>query len=236
MADGPASSERLALKPPRVELHRAEEMSFDDVFEPTDFTTPISSRPAPTICPQKLVKQEVALAVVHVASGAADRGALCAELRRRKTPTENPAMVRVGINGFGRIGRTTFRYAWEMPELEIVAVNELVGGAETAAYLCKFDSVHGTWHGHDIAAAPDGASFSVDGKKIAFSECEAFTDVDWKGLGVEIVIECTGVFLTTAALKPYLDTCGVKRVVVSAPVKEPSVLNVVVGGESRPRK
>ena len=145
-------------------------------------------------------------------------------------------MVRVGINGFGRIGRTTFRYAWEMPELEIVAVNELVGGAETAAYLCKFDSVHGTWHWHDVAAAQDSASFSVDGKKIAFSECEAFTDVDWKGLGVELVIECTGVFLTTAALKPYLDTCGVKRVVVSAPVKEPSVLNVVVGGESRPRQ
>ena len=62
MSDGPASSERLALTPPRVELHRAEEMSFDDVFEPTGFTTPISSWPAPTICPQKLVKQEVALA------------------------------------------------------------------------------------------------------------------------------------------------------------------------------
>ena len=62
MAGGPASSERLALKPPRVELRRAEEMSFDDAFEPTGFTTPISSRPAPTICPQKLVEQEVALA------------------------------------------------------------------------------------------------------------------------------------------------------------------------------
>ena len=57
-------------------------------------------------------------------------------------------MVKVGINGFGRIGRTTFRYAWDMPELEIVAVNEIVGGSETAAYLVQFDSVHGTWRGH----------------------------------------------------------------------------------------
>ena len=72
-------------------------------------------------------------------------------------------------------------------------------------------------------------AFEVDGKRVAFSEHKDFKDVDWKGLGVELVIECTGVFLTTEKLLPYVDTCGVKRVVVSAPVKEPSVLNVVVG-------
>ena len=137
-------------------------------------------------------------------------------------------MVKVGINGFGRIGRTTFRYAWDMPELEIVAVNEIVGGSETAAYLVQFDSVHGTWRGHSAVSTSDDA-FEVDGKRVAFSEHKDFKDVDWKGLGVELVIECTGVFLTTEKLLPYVDKCGVKRVVVSAPVKEPSVLNVVVG-------
>ena len=136
-------------------------------------------------------------------------------------------MVKVGINGFGRIGRLTFRYAFEMPEVEVVHVNELVGGAETAAYLVKYDSVHGTWP--KACASPSADSFTVDGRSVSFSEKEDFTQVDWAAKGVELVIDCTGKFLTVAALQPYLDTCGVKRVVVSAPVKEPSVLNVVVG-------
>jgi len=136
-------------------------------------------------------------------------------------------MVKVGINGFGRIGRLTFRYAFEMPEVEVVHVNELVGGAETAAYLVKYDSVHGTWP--KACVSPSADSFTVDGRSVSFSEKEDFTQVDWAAKGVELVIDCTGKFLTVAALQPYLDTCGVKRVVVSAPVKEPSVLNVVVG-------
>ena len=136
--------------------------------------------------------------------------------------------VKVGINGFGRIGRITFRYMWDMPELEIVHVNELVGGAETAAYLAQFDSVHGPWRGKTCEAQGEKC-FTVNGTKVGFSEEEDFTKVDWAGAGVELVIACDGVFLTTEALKPYLEVCGVKRVVVSAPVKEPSVLNVVVG-------
>jgi len=135
-------------------------------------------------------------------------------------------MVKVGINGFGRIGRLTFRYAFDMPEVEVVHVNELLGGAETAAYLIKYDSVHGTWP-RKVDNADD--HFTVDGQKITFSDKEDFTQVDWKGMGVQIVIDCTGKFLTVAALSPYMDVCGVQRVVVSAPVKEPSVLNVVVG-------
>lgn len=134
----------------------------------------------------------------------------------------------IGINGFGRIGRITFRYMWDMPELEIVHVNELVGGAETAAYLAQFDSVHGPWRGKTCEAQGEKC-FTVNGTKVGFSEEEDFTKVDWAGAGVELVIACDGVFLTTEALKPYLEVCGVKRVVVSAPVKEPSVLNVVVG-------
>lgn len=136
-------------------------------------------------------------------------------------------MVKVAVNGFGRIGRLTFRFAWDMPELEIVHVNEILGGAETAAYLVKYDSVHGIW-GKEVEKTSDTA-FTVDGKTVTFSESKDFKEVDWKGMGVELVIDCTGKFLTTEKLKPYIDECGVKRVVVSAPVKEPSVLNVVVG-------
>ena len=136
-------------------------------------------------------------------------------------------MVKVAVNGFGRIGRHTFRFAWDMPELEIVHVNEILGGAETAAYLVKYDSVHGIW-GKEVEKTSDTA-FTVDGKTVTFSESKDFKEVDWKGMGVELVIDCTGKFLTTEKLKPYIDECGVKRVVVSAPVKEPSVLNVVVG-------
>lgn len=135
--------------------------------------------------------------------------------------------TRVGINGFGRIGRLTFRYICDMPELEVVAVNELVGGSETAAYLVKYDSVHHTWDREVEPAGPD--AFTVGDARVAFSAHADFTAVDWKGLGVELVVDCTGKFLSTEVLRPYIEVCGVKRVVVSAPVKESSVLNVVVG-------
>ena len=136
--------------------------------------------------------------------------------------------IKCAINGFGRIGRLTFRFAWDMqPDLEIVAVNEITGGSETAAYLVKYDSVHGTWAKE--VESTGKTSFTVDGKTVNFSESADFTQVDWKAMGVELVIDCTGKFLKTEALRPYLDVCGVKRVVVSAPVKEASVLNVVVG-------
>ena len=135
--------------------------------------------------------------------------------------------VKVGVNGFGRIGRLTFRFAWDMPELEIVHVNEIIGGSETAAYLVKYDSVHGIWPKE--VESTSATQFTVDGKAVGFSEEKDFTKVDWKAAGVDLVIDCSGVFLTTEKLQPYLDVCGVKRVVVSAPVKEKTVLNVVVG-------
>jgi glyceraldehyde 3-phosphate dehydrogenase len=136
-------------------------------------------------------------------------------------------MVKAAINGFGRIGRLTFRFAWDMPEVELVHVNELTGGSETAAYLVKYDSVHGIW-GKEVESTSE-TSFTVDGKTVSFSAEKDFKAVDWKALGVELVIDCTGKFLTVEKLMPYIEECGVKRVVVSAPVKEPSVLNVVVG-------
>lgn len=133
--------------------------------------------------------------------------------------------IKCAVNGFGRIGRLTFRYVWDDPELEIVHVNDLCS-IESAAYLIKYDSVHGTW-GKDVV--PDGSSFTVDGTAVSFSSHADFTKVDYQSMGIEMVLECTGKFLKVATLQPYFDTCGIKQVVVSAPVKEEGALNVVLG-------
>mmetsp|Transcript_61126 Transcript_61126/g.146001 ORF Transcript_61126/g.146001 Transcript_61126/m.146001 type:complete len:348 (-) Transcript_61126:56-1099(-) len=137
------------------------------------------------------------------------------------------APIKVGINGFGRIGRLSFRGVWDMPELEIVHVNDIQGGARTAAYMLQYDSVHLQWNKRCVETA-DNKGFTVDGKLVTFSESETIAGVPWKELGCEMVLECTGEFLSSKTLQPYLDA-GVKKVVVSAPVKEPSVLNVVMG-------
>jgi glyceraldehyde 3-phosphate dehydrogenase len=92
--------------------------------------------------------------------------------------------------------------------------------------LLKYDSVHGTW------AKPvdcQESSFTVDGTVVTFSSESDFTKVDYQAMGVELVMECTGKFLKVATLQPYFDTCGIKQVVVSAPVKEKGALNVVLG-------
>lgn len=135
-------------------------------------------------------------------------------------------MVKVAINGFGRIGRLVFRYAWDDPTLEIVHVNDLCA-VESAAYLIKYDSVHGTWD-KDVVQDKDG-QFQVDRKVVTFSQHKDYTNIDFRGMGVEMVLECTGKFLKTELLTPYISKCDVKRVVVSAPVKEPAVQNIVLG-------
>ena len=136
-------------------------------------------------------------------------------------------MVKCAVNGFGRIGRLVFRYAWEDPTLEIVHVNDLCS-CESAAYLVKYDSVHRTWD-KEVKAAADGKSFTVDGKVVTFSREKDFTQIDFSAMGVELVMECTGKFLKVTELSPYFDKLGVKQVVVSAPVKEAGSLNVVLG-------
>ena len=95
--------------------------------------------------------------------------------------------IKIGINGFGRIGRLTFRFAWEMPEVEIVHVNEIIGGSETAAYLVKYDSVHGTWDKEVEATSAD--AFTVNGKAVSFSDHKDLTQAPWKSKGVELVID-----------------------------------------------
>ncbi|MFC1757425.1 ArsJ-associated glyceraldehyde-3-phosphate dehydrogenase [Planctomycetota bacterium] len=132
--------------------------------------------------------------------------------------------VRIGINGFGRMGRLGFRAAWDWPELEIVHINEIKGGAETAAHLLEFDTVHGRWM-HDVQSTDD--SVVVDGKKVSFSDFGTPGEVPWREMGIDIVVECSGRFRTPELLKPYFDG-GVRKVVVAAPVKD-GALNLVMG-------
>ena len=131
--------------------------------------------------------------------------------------------IKVGINGFGRIGRLALRAAWGWPELQFVRINDPAADAATHAHLLNFDSVHGRWQ-HE--AGSDGDALVIAGQRIAFTHNKAIADTDWSDC--DVVIEASGKMKTVAVLQGYLDQ-GVKRVVVSAPVKEPGVLNVVLG-------
>ena len=133
--------------------------------------------------------------------------------------------TRIGINGFGRMGRLAVRALQHQPDLQLVHVNEAKGGAETAAHLLEFDSVHGRYTGSVSVA--DGAMV-VDGATVTFSEHTAPGDIPWADLGVDVVIEATGKFRTPQLLEPHFSR-GARRVVVAAPVKSPEVLNVVMG-------
>jgi glyceraldehyde 3-phosphate dehydrogenase len=132
--------------------------------------------------------------------------------------------VRVGINGFGRIGRLALRAAWGWPELEFVHINELKGGAVTAAHLLKFDSVHGRWAPE--VKAQDGRVV-IDDKALSFSEAATPGDVPWEEWGVDLVLEASGKFRTPELLDSYFKR-GVQKVIVAAPVKE-GALNIVMG-------
>jgi glyceraldehyde 3-phosphate dehydrogenase len=131
--------------------------------------------------------------------------------------------IKVGINGFGRIGRLALRAAWDWPEFEFVQVNDPAGDAITHAHLLNFDSVHGRWQ-HEASA--EGDNVVIGGKRIRISANKTIAETDWSGC--DLVIEASGKMKTVAVLQAYLDQ-GVKRVVVSAPVKEKGALNIVMG-------
>ena len=133
--------------------------------------------------------------------------------------------IRVGVNGFGRIGRLALRAAWTWPELEFVHINEVKGGAETAAHLLKFDSVHGRWI-PEVSGKEN--TVTIDGKSLSFSEATKPEDVPWEDAGVDLVLECSGKFRTPETLNPYFK-CGVQKVIVAAPVKAAEALNIVMG-------
>ena len=146
------------------------------------------------------------------------------------------ARTRVGINGFGRIGRLAFRVACDDPTLEVVHVNETPGSGASCAYLGEFDSVHGRWT--KTLRYDEGARCLVVGdageeRRIGFSACEDPEDAPWASAGCEVVMECTGAFLKMKKLESayFGEKHGgvVKKVVVSAPVKCEGALNVVYG-------
>jgi len=131
--------------------------------------------------------------------------------------------IKVGINGFGRMGRLTMRAAFDWDDIEIMQINDPAGSAATLAHLLTFDSVHGKWH-HE--ATNDGETMLVAGKRIACTQNKTISETDWSAC--DVVIEASGKIKTKALLQAYLDQ-GVQRVVVTSPVKEEGVLNVVMG-------
>jgi len=145
--------------------------------------------------------------------------------------------MKIGINGMGRIGRLALRAALGAAErpsddpragnrLEVVHLNELKGGAAATAHLLAFDSVQGKWRA-DIAAEGE-ERIRIDERTLSFSSHASPADIPWGELGVDVVLECTGKFLTPETLQGHLDR-GAKRVIVAAPVKTGGVLNIVVG-------
>ena len=141
--------------------------------------------------------------------------------------------IRVGINGFGRIGRLALRAGLNSENIEFVHVNDPFIGLQGAAHLLEFDSVHGRW---EYSTSIENGKIRVDSKLkedlqsnrlLTFSEGMTPKDVPWRDLGVDIVLECSGKFRTLNTLETYLHH-GVRKVIVSAPVKE-EVLNIVMG-------
>lgn len=133
-------------------------------------------------------------------------------------------MIRVAINGFGRIGRNVFKAGFDRDDIEFVAINDLAPN-ESLAYLLKYDSVYGRYQ-HEVSATEE--DITVNGKKIeAFSEKDP-AQLPWKELDIDVVIESTGVFRTEDGAKLHIDA-GAKRVVISAPNKGGNVKTYVLG-------
>src|SRR5436305_8159287 len=127
--------------------------------------------------------------------------------------------VKVGINGFGRVGRNLFRAAYESgSDLEFVAVNDLID-AEMIAHLLKYDSILGRFPG-EIEVSGDGVT--VDGKQLKVLNEKDPGALPWGDLGVEVVIESTGLFTDREGASKHLEA-GAKKVIISAPAKEPDV-------------
>ena len=131
--------------------------------------------------------------------------------------------LKVGINGFGRMGRLTLRAAFEWQDIEFVQINDPAGNAETLAHLLKYDSVHGIWS-RDVNH--NDSAITIDGHALNVTQTKEIEDTDWSNC--DVVIEASGKMKKTEVLNAYLEQ-GVKKVVVTSPVKEEGVLNVVMG-------
>ncbi len=134
--------------------------------------------------------------------------------------------IKIGINGFGRIGRMVFRAALDREDMEVVAINDLTDSA-TLAHLLAYDSVHGTLK-NDISSTPD--SIIVDGQSIAISAVRDPAELEWKKYGVDIVAECTGLFRDKDSAGKHL-SAGARKVIISAPASNPDI-TIVMGVNS----
>jgi glyceraldehyde 3-phosphate dehydrogenase len=123
--------------------------------------------------------------------------------------------MKIGINGFGRIGRLAFRAAIERPDIEVVGINDLVD-PEYMAYMLKYDSTHGAFKG---TIAVEGGHLVVNGKTIRVSAEKDPANLKWNEVGAEVIIESTGLFLTKETAQKHIDA-GAKKVVMSAPAKD----------------
>lgn len=132
--------------------------------------------------------------------------------------------IKVAINGFGRIGRVFFRNAYTNPHIEIVAINDITD-AHTLAHLLKYDSVHRRLNAQ---VSHDDQHLIVDGKKIRIYASKDPAQLPWKELGIDIVIESTGLFLDKASAQKHLDA-GAKKIILSAPAKDDDIKTVVLG-------
>lgn len=132
--------------------------------------------------------------------------------------------IKVAINGFGRIGRAAFKIALENKDLEVVAVNDLSDN-KTLAHLLKYDSVYGRFK-HEVEA--DSQYLSVAGKKFKFLAINEPSELPWKELEVDVVLECTGIFRTTEKAAAHIKA-GAKKVILSAPGKDANIKTFVIG-------
>ncbi len=132
--------------------------------------------------------------------------------------------VRVGINGFGRIGRLVLRAGWGRPGLEFVAINDLPVGAVTLAHLLKYDSNFGIF---PVEVRADGEELVIEGRRIKILSFKTPAELPWKALGVEIVVESTGLFTDREKASGHLQA-GAKKVIISAPAKNED-LTIVLG-------
>lgn len=133
-------------------------------------------------------------------------------------------MMRVAINGLGRIGRATFKILATTPELEVVGINDLAS-PDNLAYLINHDSVYGRYHNR-VKAEQDAITMA-DRKYPLFAECDPL-NLPWKELGVDVVFECSGQFHTRATLSQHL-AAGAKRVILSAPAEDEDIPTIIYG-------
>lgn len=134
-------------------------------------------------------------------------------------------MIRVAINGFGRIGRAFLKGSWDRQEIEVVAVNDL-GSVDNMAYLLKYDTVYKTWD-YDVQVK-DG-NLIIDGKEVKFISEKEPTKLPWKDLGVDVVVESTGLYTDFEKAKVHIDA-GAKKVVITAPAKGGGVGETILMG------